>query len=46
MVNRICPKCFKEFNKKSNYLSHINKKFDCEQKLNNEKYFANFCQKI
>ena len=30
MVNHICVKCKKEFNKKSTYLNHINKKFTCE----------------
>jgi len=31
MVNHICVKCKKEFNKKSTYLNHINKKIPCEQ---------------
>jgi hypothetical protein len=30
MVNHTCDKCKKEFNKKSTYLNHINKKFSCE----------------
>ena len=29
MVVHICLKCKKEFNKKSMYIAHINKKFDC-----------------
>ncbi len=29
MVNYTCTKCNKNFNKKSNYLVHINKKFTC-----------------
>ena len=32
MVIHVCEKCNKEFNKKSNYLMHINKKFDCSNK--------------
>ncbi len=31
MVNYICNKCNKNFNKKSNYLVHINKKFACDE---------------
>ena len=31
MVKRICPKCNAEFDRKSNYDYHINKKFDCVQ---------------
>jgi hypothetical protein len=31
MVKHICIKCKKEFNKKSNYLEHINRKFSCIQ---------------
>jgi hypothetical protein len=31
MVQHICVKCKKEFNKKSTYLDHINKKFPCVQ---------------
>ncbi len=29
MVKYSCPKCNKEFDRKSNYLDHINKKFPC-----------------
>ena len=32
MVKYNCLKCNKEFDRKSNYLEHINKKFDCRQK--------------
>ena len=31
MVKHICVKFKKEFNKKSTYLDHINKKISCEQ---------------
>ncbi len=31
MVKYTCPKCNKEFNKKSNYIEHINRKFSCIQ---------------
>jgi hypothetical protein len=31
MVKYNCPKCNKEFDRKSNYLDHINKKFPCVQ---------------
>ena len=32
MVLYQCPKCNMVFNRKSNYDTHINKKFDCGQK--------------
>ena len=35
MVYYKCEKCSLEFNKKSNYIQHINKKFDCALKNNN-----------
>ena len=31
MVLHICKKCNKEFNKKSHYITHINKKFSCNK---------------
>ncbi len=34
MVVHICERCNKEFNKKSNYLEHINKKFICKPIIN------------
>ena len=33
MFLHVCEKCNKEFNKKSNYLTHINKKFSCNKNL-------------
>jgi uncharacterized C2H2 Zn-finger protein len=31
MVSYICNKCNKEFNRKSNYITHINRKFTCNK---------------
>jgi hypothetical protein len=36
MVKYKCCKCLVEFHKKSNYLKHLNKKFDCGIKQKNE----------
>jgi hypothetical protein len=33
MVLRICEKCKKEFTKKSNYMTHVNKKIPCDKYL-------------
>lgn len=33
MVLHVCEKCNKEFNKKSNYLTHVNKKKPCNKNL-------------
>ena len=33
MVLYVCEKCNKEFGRKSNYLTHINKKFSCNKNL-------------
>jgi len=35
MVKRKCPKCNAEFDRKCHYDRHMNRKFDCEQKLVN-----------
>ncbi len=35
MVIHTCPKCKKEFNKKSHYLQHINKKTSCQAIIQN-----------
>ena len=39
MVKYNCIKCNMDFNKKSNYIRHINKKFECSinNKINNKK---------
>ena len=37
MVNRCCPKCNAQFNRKSSYDKHINKKYDCSPNNNNLK---------
>ena len=39
MVVHICLKCKKEFNKKSMYIAHINKKFDCTPINKNSELF-------
>ena len=39
MVNYKCKKCNKNFNKKSNFIRHINRKFSCIPEENI--YFAN-----
>ena len=39
MVVHICLKCKKEFNKKSMYIAHINKKFDCTPINKNSEIF-------
>ena len=36
MVYYPCPKCNAIFNKKSNFISHINRIYDCSKKVNNE----------
>ena len=35
MVKRRCSKCNSEFDRKSTYDKHINRKFDCSQSNNN-----------
>ena len=37
MVNYVCKKCNKIFNRKSNYQRHLNRKFPCEQWKSDEK---------
>jgi hypothetical protein len=39
MVIYTCEKCFKEFNRKCNYLEHLNKKKPCEQNITNSQKF-------
>ncbi len=36
MVCYKCEKCNKEFNQKSNYVKHLNRKTTCIKKLDNE----------
>ena len=42
MVNYTCDKCNKLFDKKFNYLAHINKKFPCQPNILNETYCQDF----
>lgn len=37
MVKYICEKCNKTFDRKSNYNTHINKKFSCKKTIDNKK---------
>jgi len=47
MVKYNCLKCKMEFNKKSNYMRHINKKFDCSIfKINDNKINEDYCHEI
>lgn len=53
MVKRYCPKCNAEFDRKSSYEKHINKKFDCspikEEKnvyCKNLQEFAEICKEV
>ncbi len=39
MVIYTCEKCNKKFNQKGHYFVHINKKFSCNQELDNSKIF-------
>jgi len=46
MINYICEKCNKEFNKKSNYIKHINRKNPCiKEEINSITYKCENCNK-
>jgi hypothetical protein len=46
MINYICEKCNKEFNKKSNYIKHINRKNPCiKEEINFITYKCENCNK-
>ena len=49
MVVHTCSKCKKEFNKKSSYDYHLNKKYDCEDGLlkpPSKRYDCPYCNKL
>jgi hypothetical protein len=46
MINYVCEKCNKEFNKKSNYIKHINRKNPCiKEEINSITYKCKKCNK-